>query len=133
MEFFVSFTDKSATTPTYKNDPKPDHLGILQNNIHFGVCVLLKRIFMSGFSITNTMYVGLSHKVLSISKTLVTHPWKAINGGLINAALCTRSSKYGRNGPESTNPRMPPSCTSLFQCTDNLPPNFSLTVLTNVT
>lgn len=79
------------------------------------------------------MYVGLSHKVLSISKTLVTHPWKAINGGLINAALCTRSSKYGRNGPESTNPRMPPSCTSLFQCADNLPPNFSLTVLTNVT
>lgn len=79
------------------------------------------------------MYVGLSHKVLSISKTLVTHPWKAINGGLINAALCTRSSKYGRNGPESTNPRMSPSCTSLFQCTDNLPPNFSLTVLTNVT
>lgn len=35
------------------------------------------------------MYVGLSHKVLSIAKTLVTHAWKAINGGLINAALYT--------------------------------------------
>lgn len=106
---------------------------VFYKTIYILVCVLLKRIFMSGFSITNTMYVGLSHKVLSIFKTLVTHPWKAINGGLINAALCTRSSKYGRNGPESTNPRMSPSCTSLFQCTDNLPPNFSLTVLTNVT
>lgn len=49
---FVSFSDKSATTPTYKNDPKPDHLCILQNNIlvYFGVCPVEKDFHVRVFN-----------------------------------------------------------------------------------